>query len=621
MPVAVEAPAPPNEDDAAVPVSTRNPTWGSRAALVTIVEFSDLQCPYCMRVEPTLAALREVYGPETLRIVWKNNPLPFHPNARPAAEAAMGVYQLAGAPAFFRFKDRVFGDQQAMSPESYERWAEEVGVHDVGALRAGLLAHRWADPIDADAREAKDLNALGTPTFFINGTLLSGAQPLDRFRQVIDEELAKARAKVEAGTPRERVYAEMARTNRANAPKPAVEDEDEPEDTKTVFKVPLGTSPVRGNAAALVTIVEFSDFQCPFCGRVQATLKALRDRYGDRVRLVWKNEPLPFHPNAEPAAEAALEVRAQLGDGAFWAMHDKLFEAQKDLSPAVLERLAREVGASPDRVRAAVASHRHKRVIDADEDLADDLQANGTPHFFINGRRLVGAQPPEMFEKIIDEELAHAQALLGAGTPRAGLYEAMIRSGKGAPEPERKEVPARLPLNEPVRGNPAARVTVHEWADFQCPFCERAEPTVAQLMKDYGGRIKLVWHDMPLPMHSDAPLAAQAGREAMQQRGSTGFWALHDLMFKDRQKLKRADLDDAARTLGLDMRRWSAALDREAHAPEVDAEKRVADAMGISGTPAFVIVPAGSSSGYFVSGAQAYAKFQKLVDRALSEAR
>ncbi len=73
-------------------------------------------------------------------------------------------------------------------------------------------------------------------------------------------------------------------------------------------------------------MIEFSDFQCPFCRRVEPTLKGLRDKYGDKVRLVWKNEPLPFHPRAEPAAEAALEVRAEKGDKGFWDAHDKLFD-------------------------------------------------------------------------------------------------------------------------------------------------------------------------------------------------------------------------------------------------------------------------------------------------------
>jgi protein-disulfide isomerase len=624
-PVAVDTGAAPSEDDAAVPISVRNPTWGSRTALVTIVEFSDLQCPFCARVLPTLSRLRETYGPENLRIVWKNNPLPFHPNARPAAEAAMGVFELAGPQAFWRFHDRVFADQGSMGPESYERWASAAGVQDMAALRAGLASHRWAGAVDADLRDGVSAGVQGTPSFLVNGVLVVGAQPFETFQATVDAEMAKARARVEAGTPRVRVYAEMARENRANPPKPEADVEDEaPDDTKTVFKIPVGGSPVLGNPNALVTIVEFGDFQCPFTARVEPTLEAIRAKYGDRVRIVWKNEPLPFHKQAEPAAEAALEVRAERGDKAFWAMHDKLFAEQKNLTKdgdPLLVRLAGEAGASPDRVRRAVATHAHKRAIDADEDLSEDFEANGTPHFFINGRRLVGAQPEEKFDAIIDEEIRHAQSLLAGGTAPAALYDALVRNGKGPPPPETKDVPASFPSNEPVRGSASARVTLHEWADFQCPFCGRAEPTVAQVMKDYGTRVKLVWHDLPLPMHPDAPLAAQAGREALRQKGSTGFWAMHDLIFLDQQKLKRPDLDGYAVALALDMGQWRAALDGGAHDAEIDAEKRLAEGMNIQGTPAFVVVPGGASRGYFINGAQSYSKFRKILDRALSEAR
>jgi protein-disulfide isomerase len=164
-------------------------------------------------------------------------------------------------------------------------------------------------------------------------------------------------------------------------------------------------------------------------------------------------------------------------------------------------------------------------------------------------------------------------------------------------------------------------VTLHEWSDFQCPFCSRVEPTLAQVMKDYGTRIKVVWHDLPLPMHPDAPMAAQAGREAFQQKGSAGFWAIHDMMFSDQQRLKRDDLDLYARSLRLDMRHWGMSLDNALHQLELDAEKKAADDMGISGTPAFVVVPGGSGTGYFISGAQPYTRFRKIIERALAEAK
>jgi len=613
----------PSEDDAGVPISSRNPTWGSRTAPVTIVEFADFQCPFCSLAEPTMARIRATYGPDKVRLVWKNLPLPFHENARPAAEAAMGVFALAGADAFWKFHDAAFQGQRALGDAKYEAWARDAGVKDMGAWRAGVVAHTWAPAVDADLQDAQNLGVSGTPTFLVNGVPVIGAQPFDQFKTVIDQQIQAAQAKIAAGMPPARVYAVLSRENLAEAAKAAADQDDggPQEDTKTVYKVPLGKSPARGSASALVTIVEFADYQCPFCARAEQTLDALRTKYGDQLRIVFKNEPLPFHDRAEPAAEAALEVRAEKGDAAFWSMHDALFASQDDLGDAALVKLATRFGAKADKVKAAIAHHTHQREIDEDDDLADDFQADGTPHFFIDGRRLVGAQPKETFEAIVDEEIAKAKKLLAEGTKPDALYDALVKDGQTPPPPERKDVPASLPGGDPARGNPAAKVTVHEWSDFQCPFCSRVEPTLARVMKQYGTRIKLVWHDLPLPMHPDAPLAAQAAREALSQKGPKAFWSLHDTMFGHQHQLGRDDLDGYARGLGLDMARWKSSLDGGSHQGELDADAKAADEAGFQGTPSFLIVPAGSKSGYVIVGAQGFPKFRRLIERALAEAK
>jgi len=614
-----------DDSESPVPISSKDPMWGKRDAPVTVVVFSDFQCPYCSRVEPTLQQVKDKYGPDKVRLVWKNNPLPFHQNAKPAAEAAQGAFALAGNDAFWKWHDTAFKNQASLNTDSYVKWAQDAGVKDVNAYKAGLDSHKWADKVDKDLNEGKTVGVQGTPSFFVNGVFINGAQPFDQFQKTIDAELGKAQAKIAAGTPKNRVYVEMSKENKKNAP--AKPEEEEKEDDKTVFRVPVGNSPVLGSPNALVTIVEFSDFQCPFCSRVEPTLKGLRDKYGDKIRLVWKNEPLPFHPAAEPAAQAALEVRAEKGDKGFWDAHDKFFADQKDLMNGkdanidAIVKIAGEAGASTDKVKKAINDHTHKKDIDADKDAADDFQASGTPHFFVNGRRLVGAQPQEKFEKIIDEEITKAQGLIAKGTRPTEVYDALIKDGKGAPPPEMKDVPKGLPANDPARGNNNAKVTIHEWSDFQCPFCGRVEPTVAQVMKDYGERVKFVWHDLPLPMHPDAPLAAQAAREAFKQKGPSAFWSLHDKMFANQQKIKRDDLDGYAKELNLDMDKWKAALDGSTHTSEIEADKKAGNDDNITGTPAFLIVPGGSSQGYYISGAQDYSKFRKLIERALAESK
>jgi protein-disulfide isomerase len=602
-----------SDEESPVPISSKDPMWGKRDAPVTIVIFSDFQCPFCSRGEATIDQVKTTYGQDKVRIVWKNEPLSFHPNAKPAAEAAMGVFALKGADAFWKFHDLAFKNQQTLGDENYVTWAGQAGVTDIAKFKAGLAAHTWADKVEKDHAIAQKAGVNGTPAFFINGASLSGAQPFEKFKTLIDQELTKAQAKIAGGTPKDKVYVAMSTENKKNAPAPK-EEEEEKEDTKSVFKVPVGQSPQLGNANALVTIVEFSDFQCPYCKRTEETLKKIRDTYGDKVRFVWKEEPLPFHPRAEPAAELGRAARAEKGDKGWWAAHDAMFDSQPKLDDADLEAVAVKIGIDKGKAMDAIKTHKFKKEIDADSELADDLQASGTPHFFINGRRLVGAQPFEKFQKIIDEEVKHAQDVLAKGVSPAKLYDELVKDGKGAPEPEKKAVaPAQ---NSPAKGNTKSKIIIQEFSDFQCPFCSRVEDTVNQVMKDYGDRVQLQWRNLPLPMHADAPLAAQAAQEAYKQKGADAFWKMHDKLYggqKAQDGLKRQALEGYAQELGLNMDKFKAALDTNSHKAEIEADEKAAKDAGISGTPAFVI------NGYFISGAQPYPKFKKLIDRAIAE--
>ena len=611
-----------NDEESPIPISSKDPMWGKRDAPVTIVQFSDFQCPYCSKVEPSIDQVKQAYGPDKVRVVWKNKPLSFHPNAKPAAEAAQGVFALKGNEAFWKFHDTAFKNQSALSRSSYETWAQQAGV-DMAKFKAGLDAHTWAAKVEKDDATSTTAGVSGTPAAFVNGVLVSGAQPFDKFKAVIDQEMQKAQAKIASGTAKNRIYVVMSTENKKNGPPPAAADankgDDKKEDTTTVFKVPVGNSPALGNPNALVTIIEFSDFQCPYCKKVEPTLKAVREKYGDKVRLVWKNEPLPFHPHAEPAAELAMEGMAEKGVKGFWDLHDRMFESQPKVEDADLDNIAQAAGLSLDKVKEARTTHKYKPIIDADNDLADDMQASGTPHFFVNGRRLVGAQPPEKFNSIIDEEIPKAQALLAKGVAPAALYDALIKDGKGAPEVEKKNV--ALSPHAPARGNMNAKVTIQEFSDFQCPYCKRAEESVNEVMKNYGDKIKFVWRNMPLPMHQDAPLASQAAMEAFKQKGNDGFWKMHDILYANQPSqqsqdgLKREKLDAYAQQLGLDMDKWKAALDSQSHKAEVDADAKAGNDAGISGTPAFII------NGYFINGAQPFSKFRKLIERAMADAK
>jgi protein-disulfide isomerase len=295
--------------------------WGKADAPVTIVEVSDFECPFCSRVEPTMARVKKEYGPEKVRVVWKNNPLPFLKSARPAHDAAVSVQGLGGD--FWKFHELAFANQKELTAENFEKWAVASGV-DAQKFKAALESKKFVSKVDKDLAMAKQIGARGTPHFRINGKALSGAQPFEKFKEAIDEQLAAAATLAKTGVSKSKISLELTKKNftPTEEPKPQAPP---PEDTN-VWKVPVAEDdPVKGPADALVTIVEFSDFQCPFCSRVEPTITKVMEEYKDDVRVVWKDNTLPFHQRAKPAAYLARFAYEKGGNKGFWAAHDALF--------------------------------------------------------------------------------------------------------------------------------------------------------------------------------------------------------------------------------------------------------------------------------------------------------
>jgi protein-disulfide isomerase len=174
-------------------------------------------------------------------------------------------------------------------------------------------------------------------------------------------------------------------------------------DPDRAYDVSTEGSPAKGPADAKVTLVEFSDFQCPFCGRVTPTLRQIREKYGDDVRIVFKHLPLRMHPKAPQAHAAAEAAKLQ---GRFWEMHDRIFANQREMSEEKYLEYAKEIGLDVERFKRDMASAEVKQRIDADVAEAAKLGVTGTPGFFINGYFLSGAKPYAEFERLIDAQLA-----------------------------------------------------------------------------------------------------------------------------------------------------------------------------------------------------------------------
>lgn len=179
----------------------------------------------------------------------------------------------------------------------------------------------------------------------------------------------------------------------------------EPMRISQAMQVPA-TAAAKGPATAPVTIVEYSDYQCPFCRRAHPTVERILKEYPDKVRLVFRDYPLNFHPRAVPASVAARCAGEQ---NKFWEYHTHLMEVNGDLSDADLGKRATELGLDMPAFDACYASKKYEAAIQSDFQAGAAVGVTGTPAFFINGRMLVGARPYEDFKDIVDDELARLE--------------------------------------------------------------------------------------------------------------------------------------------------------------------------------------------------------------------
>ncbi len=174
------------------------------------------------------------------------------------------------------------------------------------------------------------------------------------------------------------------------------------------FEIATEGFPTIGDDSAPVTIVEFSDFQCPYCAQVGPTLKKITEDYSGKVRLIFRQFPLTnIHKQAETAAEASLCAADQ---GKFWEMHDAMFADQKSLTEDLLKEKATELGLDDEAFNSCMDSKNHLKAIEADVRAGVEVGVTGTPAFFINGRPLSGAQTYEKIAEVIDEELTTTAA-------------------------------------------------------------------------------------------------------------------------------------------------------------------------------------------------------------------
>lgn len=494
--------------------------------------------------------------------------------------------------------DKLFANMKQLNQANFEKWAQELEL-DVEKFKTDMKDAAMEKEILRQQSAMVALGARGTPGFFVNGQQVKGAQPFPKFKEAIDAQLAKVAEQKKAGKSNADAMSEVSKATAGEnfvkwvllgeqAPKaaPPAPPKNRPVADKTVWKVTVDSSdPRKGGAEPLVTLVEFSEFQCPYCSKVVPTMDKIAKEYGDDVAILFKNNPLPFHKEAGPASEAALAANEQ---GKFWEMHDLLFTKQRELQREKLDGYAQQIGLDMAKYKAAMDSGKYKAKIKADQKLAGEVSARGTPNTFVNGRQVTGARPFADFKKLIDEEIVKAKALLGKGIARKDVYSEIIKNGKVF-KPLEDKVHTLTHEGSPILGNPNAPVKVYEFSDFQCPYCSRVGPAVKDLQKAYGKDVAIVFKHFPLSFHKEALPAAKASMAAMEQGK---FWEYHDKLFTVQKELRGATAEKFvgwAVELGLDKAKFEASFKDAKWDAKVKADMEEGRKAGLRGTPTVYI--------------------------------
>jgi protein-disulfide isomerase len=604
----------------AVPLQA--PSVGATHPKVDVLAFVDFECPFCRSQARTLLDAAAKH-PDDVRLRFFNLPLDVHPNSVLGARGAVAAWRQGKYDAYYA----KFMADTPLSRDAIIQWGRE-NKFDVAKLAVDMDSPETDKIIKRDVSLAKALGVAGTPSFVVNGTLVQGVQTAPVWDKRLGDEIIRADGILAAGGKREDLAKAIVTANNPKgapeyvrfvlngepapeAPVPAkvartsgvasatiapaggaqgiqvgepVQLNPDQNDSKTVWRVAIRPDdPAMGPAAAGVTLVVFEDMECPFCAKLRPTLAKLREQYAGTLRVVFKHNPLPFHTHAEAAAEALEAARLQ---GKFWEMHDYLLQHQDKLDDVGLQAAADAIKLNRPQFDTAMAAHGGRDRIEADIEQASALGARGTPNLFVNGRKLVGAKEEGVIKPLIDEEDKHAEAVAHSGVPKDGVYEAIISKGKllDSLSPEEKKIDV---TGAPSRGPAGAAVQIVAFQDFQCPFSARLDPHMAEIEKEFEGRVRVTWMDFPLrTIHPMAEMFAEAGQEA-QKQGK--FWAFHKAVMADNGALSADVMITAAKKAGMDVKALQNALDKHTWVEAVEKQHKLGESLGVKGTPSVFI--------------------------------
>ncbi len=393
-----------------------------------------------------------------------------------------------------------------------------------------------------------------------------------------------------------------------------------------------------GGTEPLVTVVVFGGYACPPCARTWQVLENVLEDYGDQVQVVFRSLTIPGLAAEEQAVEAVFAAGAQ---GKFWPMHRRLMTAGGKFDRKSLEGYAQELGLDVakfvDELDTGV--HTAARMRDRREGL--ELGVKFGPVAFLNGRPIVGHRGEPQWHGLIDQEIAHAQKTIDAGTPRSELYSALMEQavreqitlpaealaayeelvGKQAEAPKPQLQPPDkttryrvLAGDAPTVGPADAPLLLVAFVDMECPYCKRVHTeSFAELQQRYPNDLRIAVRHYPLVIHQAAEGLARAAVAAHRQGK---FWPFYErLMAAKPGTVGRSTFVEIADDLGLDRPRFLDDLDAEDVMEVVREDVRLGRRLGVDGTPGFFL------NGRYISGYQPLENLVAKIDEELADAR
>jgi protein-disulfide isomerase len=495
----------------------------SAGPVVRIVEFADFQCPFCARQAPVLRQLQAQY-PGRVTVVFKNFPLPMHSHAWAAHQAALAAGEQGK---FWEMHDLIFAHPGRLSDADFDHYAGLLGL-DKDRFHAALRGAAANAVIETDIAEGKKLGITATPTLLVDGHRIEGAQSYAALKQISEAELKGEKWKLEA-----------------------------PEGSAPV-KINTDGAPSKGERSAAVTIVEFSDFQCPFCAKAVEPLDRIMADNEGKLRWVFKNFPLRIHADAPLAHRAALAAGEQ---GKFWEMHDLIFAHQKTIKRAHLLSFASELKLDLERFQKDLDDPRLGTSIQADQDEGIKLGVRATPTFIVNGEVVPGFSLSR-FQQIVQRQLANAVL------------------------PDPVDTKAFLPDLDLTMGPQDAPIKIEWYADLGSPLTARSAFALQQFLSTHGGLVRVQFRNFPLP-HRDVSMLLHEFTLAAAVQGK--FWAAESLLLADDKPKDRKELDILALQLGLDRNRLWKEIEAGTYVPYITRDLLHAKEIGVTGTPTFVV--------------------------------